>query len=201
MKCLLACPVWHLLKITQLVCQLMWLAKMAGLTTAQDYSTSVNTSQVTQADVESVHHSAWFAICSGLLNWRVSGCGVYLPWFLVWQLLKIAPLVCQLMWQHLAMMLGVTTAQDYSTGMTMTTAWDYSTGVTTAWDYSTGVGVCFPWCLVWKLLKITQLVCQLMWHLLAIMPGVSSAQDYSTSVSADLASQDCSICLPWFLVS
>ena len=27
------------------MCQLMWLAMMAGLATAQDYSTSVNTSQ------------------------------------------------------------------------------------------------------------------------------------------------------------
>ena len=40
--------------------------------------------------------------------------------------------MCQLMWRHLVMMLGVTTAQDYSTGMTMTSAHDYSTGVTTA---------------------------------------------------------------------
>ena len=31
--------------LNQLMCQLMWLAMMAGLTTAQDYSTSVNTSQ------------------------------------------------------------------------------------------------------------------------------------------------------------
>ena len=30
------------------------------------------------------------------------------------------------------------------------------------------------------------MVRQLIWHLLAILPGVSSAQDYSTGVSADL---------------
>ena len=30
------------------------------------------------------------------------------------------------------------------------------------------------------------LICQLMWHLLAMMSGVLSAHDYSTGVSADL---------------
>ena len=49
---------------------------MPGVTTAQDYSTGVTTSQDystgVSADVASVHRGAWFAICSGLLNWRVS---------------------------------------------------------------------------------------------------------------------------------
>ena len=39
---------------------------LTGVKTTQDYSTGVS------ADVASVHHSAWFAICSGLLNLRVS---------------------------------------------------------------------------------------------------------------------------------
>ena len=64
-------------------------------------------------------------------------------------------------------------------------------GVTTTQDYSTGVSadvvsVCHSvWCDNFsKLLNR----CQLMWRLLAMMPGVTTAQDYSTGVSADVAS-------------
>ena len=129
-----------LLKITQLVCQLIWcvLAMMHGVTTAQTCSTNVSADVACHdgwSDNGVSADSAWFFICSGLLNWRVSWWGVYMPWCLVWYLLKIAQLMCQLMWRLLAMMPGLTAVQDYSTGVTMTRAHDYSTGVTTAWDY------------------------------------------------------------------
>ena len=189
----------HLLEITQLVCQLIWcvLAMMHGVTTAQTCSTNVSADVAchvgwsdngVSADVASVHHSAWFSICSGLLKWHVSWWGVYLPWCLVWYLLKIAQLVCQLMWRLLAMMPGVT-------------AWDYSTGV------SADLVSAFhgAWCEnCWKLLNW----CQLMWRLLAIMPG--SAKDYSlvcqlmwhllAMMSGVLTAHDCSFCFPWYLV-
>ena len=51
------------------VCHSAWCgnsSRLTGVKTTQDYSTGVS------ADVASVHHSAWFAICSGLLNLRVS---------------------------------------------------------------------------------------------------------------------------------
>ena len=65
-------------------------------------------------------------------------------------------------------------------------------------------GICSPWCLVCHLLRITQLACQLMRCLLSMMPGVTAAQDCSTSVSADVASArhddwcgNCSRLLNW----
>ena len=44
--------------------------------------------------------------------------------------------------------------------------------------------------LVCHLLKITQLVCQLIWCVLAMMHGVTTAQTCSTNVSADVACHD-----------
>ena len=42
--------------------------------------------------------------------------------------------------------------------------------------------------LVWLSSHLLWLLCQLMWCVLSMMPGVTTAQDYSTGMSADVAS-------------
>ena len=148
---------------------------------------------------------------------------------LMWHLLAIMPgvssaqdcsLICQLMWHLLAMMSGVLSAHDYSNGVSADLFANLCDNCSRLlnWCFSWW-SVCLPWCPVWHLLKITQLVCQLMWlakmaglttaqdcssgvntsqvtqlvcqlmwSLFTIVPGLPSAQDYSTGASADVVS-------------